>query len=266
MKSDLSIAYRGVSVNAFVINNAMPNTNQYFNNFSHRGEQNLIEDLIIESVKIYGIEIQYLPRTIVNEDKLFGDDDLSQFKNAYGLEMYIKNVDGFEGEGDFLSKFGVEVKDEITFTVSRRRFSEEVPEVKSTEELGKPVEGDLIFLPLTKKIYEIRHVEHEAIFYQMGSLQTYDLVCELFTFDDDEIDTGVSEIDKFNDELSKDINDDEILLEAGERLTLEDGGSIISESFSLSEAVPDSDNEYIEKEAKKNQVFDDANPFADGDW
>ena len=150
----------------------MPTTNLYFNNYAFSGEQNLIEDLITESIKIYGVECMYMPRTLVNEDLLFGEDRLSKFETAYPIEMYIKSVDGFEGEGDFLSKFNIQIRDEMVLTVSQRRFSEELQVSDTTDETARPVEGDLIYFPLNNKVFEVKFVEHESIFYQMGGLQT----------------------------------------------------------------------------------------------
>ena len=180
----------------------MPTTNFYFNNFSNTQEQRLIENLVIESIKIYGIDVFYMPRSLVAEDNLFGEDLLSKFEAAYMIEMYIKNTEGFDGDGDFLSKFGLEIRDEMTLTVSQRRFSEEVGVEGSTEEIGRPSEGDLIFVPLNNKIFEVKFVEHESIFYQMGSLQTYDLRCELFEYSHQEFDTGISAIDDLETEYS----------------------------------------------------------------
>jgi len=164
-------------------------TNFYFNNFQSSQEQNLIEDLVIESIKIYGHEVWYCPRRVDNEETVFNEDELASFNSAYQIEMYIKNVEGFEGEGDFLSKFGLQIRDRITFTVSRRSFTEEVTG------LVRPREGDMIFFPLNSKGFVIRFVEHEAIFYQMGALQTYDIVCELFEFNQETFNTGVDIID-----------------------------------------------------------------------
>src|SRR5210317_1639455 len=110
----------------------MPTTNLYFNNYAFTQEQNLIENLIIESIKIYGIEVFYLPRTLVKENQLFGEVVLSKFEQAYPVEMYIKSVDGFQGDGDFLSKFGLEIRDEMVLTVSRRRFGEELAVADTT--------------------------------------------------------------------------------------------------------------------------------------
>jgi len=120
---------------------------------------------------------------------VFQEDELASFNNAYAIEMYIKNVEGFEGEGDFLSKFGLQIRDRITFTVARRTFADEIPG------LARPREGDMIFFPLNSKGFVVRFVEHEAIFYQMGALQTYDIVCELFEFNQETFNTGIDIID-----------------------------------------------------------------------
>jgi len=166
--------------------------NAFFENFSNSGEQNLIEDLIIESIKVYGIEVYYMPRTINAEDKLLNEDDLSSFDTAYLIEMYIRNIDSFEGEGDFLSKFGLQIRDSMTMTVARRTFDAEINGY--TGEV-RPNEGDLIYFPLNGKIFELMHVEHESIFYQMGSLQTYDLRAELFEYSGERFNTGIPDID-----------------------------------------------------------------------
>jgi hypothetical protein len=182
----------------------MSTTNFFFNNFQSSMEQNLIEDLVVESIKIYGIELYYLPKRIVARDTIFREEELATYNVAYPIEMYIKNVDGFEGEGDFMSKFGLEIRDRITFTVSRRSFAGEI----LTKELNmvRPLEGDLIWFPLTRKMYKIMFVEHEAIFYQLGSLQTWDITCELFEFNNETFDTNVPDIDLIYAELDVDIN------------------------------------------------------------
>jgi hypothetical protein len=162
-------------------------------------EQNLIEDLIIESIKIYGIEVYYMPRTLGAKDELLNEDDLPIFNDAYLIEMYVRNVDGFEGEGDFLSKFGLQIRDSMTLTVAIRSFDAEVN--KYTEEV-RPNEGDLIYFPLNGKIFEVMHVEHEAIFYQMGQLQTYDLRCELFEYSGERFNTGLDDLDTKFDSIN----------------------------------------------------------------
>jgi len=174
-------------------------TSVYFNNFQSSMEQYLIEDLVIESIKIYGHDVYYINRKLQVQDlqyaavdNILNEDDLPIFNNALLVEMYIKNVDGFEGDGDFLSKFGLEIRDEITFTVAQRTYEQEVGRYTT-----KPVPtiGDLIYFPLNQKIFEIKFVEHEAIFYQMGKLQTYDIRCDLFEYSQETFSTGVTEID-----------------------------------------------------------------------
>lgn len=155
-------------------------------------EQSLIEDLVIESIRIYGIDVWYLPRTLVAKDDLLNEDDLSSFNEAYLVEMYIKSVDGFEGEGDFLSKFGLQIRDSVTMTMAQRVYE---TEIGLNTAINRPREGDLIYLPLNRKFFEIQHVEHEAIFYQMGSLQTYDLRAELFEYSGERFATGQDELD-----------------------------------------------------------------------
>tara|TARA_B100000949_G_scaffold78280_2_gene69729 strand:- start:1795 stop:2655 length:861 start_codon:yes stop_codon:yes gene_type:complete len=176
-------------------------TNVYFNHFDSAPEQDLHQDLIIESIKNYGIDVYYLPKQYINEDVLYGEDTISEFNQAHLIEMYIKTVDGFEGEGDFISRFGLEIRDQVVFSVARRRFDN----LDITEQ-DRPLEGDVIFLPLNKKLYEIRFVEHESMFYQFGKLPIFDLTCELFQYDDQKIDTGVADIDEIEDTLAYAIN------------------------------------------------------------
>ena len=163
-------------------------TNTYFRNFDARNEQELLHSLVTESIQIYGHDVNYIQRTLVNEDKILGEDSISEYKDAYSIEMYIKSVDGFEGEGDLVSKFGLEIRDQIVFSVARRAFE--------GLDIGvRPKEGDLIYFPLTEKLFQIMFVEHETPFYQTGALPTFDLTCELFTYSDEKIDTGVEEVD-----------------------------------------------------------------------
>ena len=163
-------------------------TNSYFRNFDARNEQELLHSLVTESIQIYGHDVNYIPRTLVNEDTILGEDSISEYKDAYVIEMFIKSVDGFEGEGDLVSKFGLEIRDQIVFSVARRAW-------EGLDIGTRPKEGDLIYFPLTEKLFQIMFVEHETPFYQTGALPTFDLTCELFTYSDEAIDTGVDEID-----------------------------------------------------------------------
>lgn len=140
-------------------------TSVYFNNFEASMEQYLIEDLVIKSIKIHGHDIYYITRTAGALDDVLNEDDLSEYKRADFIDMYIKNFDGFEGEGDFLSKFGLEIRDEMTLTIARRTFELDVAQYTQND---RPLEGDLIYFPLNKKMFEIKFVEHEPVFYQMA--------------------------------------------------------------------------------------------------
>ena len=168
--------------------------------FSHGtpSEQNLYEDIIIESLRIYGHEAYYIPRTIVNEDSVFNEEALSKFGEAYMIEMYVDSVDGYEGDGNLLSKFGLEVRNQISFVLSRKRWNNLIGKFgNEPNELIRPNEGDLIYLPLVKGLFEIRYVDGDTPFYQLQNMPTYKLTCELFEYGNEAIDTGVEEIDSF---------------------------------------------------------------------
>ena len=163
-------------------------TSSYFRTFDAKNDQELLHSLVTESIQVTGYDVNYIPRTLVNEDTILGEDSISEYKDAYSVEMYIRSVDGFEGEGDLVSKFGLEVRDQIIFSMSRRAWE--------GLDIGvRPKEGDLIYFGLTSKLFQILFVEHETPFYQAGALPTFDLTCELFTYSDEAMDTGVNEID-----------------------------------------------------------------------
>ena len=168
--------------------------NLYFSD-QVRSEQNLYEGIIIESLKIYGQDVYYLPRSLVNEDRIFGDDVPSQFNSSYKIEMYIENIEGFDGEGDLFSRFGVEIRDEATFVVARKRWATTVGKFQNEITSIRPNEGDLIYLPLTKKLFQINHVEHEQPFYQLGNLPLFKMRCQLFEYNDENLNTGINTID-----------------------------------------------------------------------
>jgi hypothetical protein len=169
-------------------------TNFYFNQ-KVRSEQNLYEDIVIEALKAYGQDVFYLPRDLVNEDKILGDDPVSSFNSSYQIEMYIENTEGFEGEGDLFTRFGVEIRDEATFIVSRRRWTNTVQRYDNEITAVRPLEGDLIYLPLSKKFFQISHVEHEQPFYQLSNLPVFKLRCQLFEYSGEQMDTGRDVLD-----------------------------------------------------------------------
>jgi len=240
-------------------------TSFFFNNFNSSQEQLLIENLVVESIKIYGHDVFYLPRKLHAVDNIYGEDASSIYNAYYMVEMYIKNIEGFEGEGDFLSKFNLEIRDRITFTISRRTFSSEIG---TTEGMIRPLEGDLIYFPLNQKIFQVKFVEHEAIFYQLGALQTYDLVCELFEYSGETIDTGVPEIDAVQANFSPAMSSFAILTEDKNYyyITDEDGYKLVNESFDQNITDPISDNDEFETEADTFIDFSENDPFSEGNY
>jgi len=175
-------------------------TNVYFNPFPKNitSEQLLVEDLLIEAMQIYGMEVFYLPRSSRDQvDFLYGEDTLKQYTSAYTIEMYLEDVTGMEGEGDFISKFGLEIKDEVTLLISRRRFAATVPQTR-------PKEGDLVYVPLVQNFFEITFVEHEnnqAMYYTLGrgrgaNVYVYALKMKQFVFSNEIIQTGIAEVDE----------------------------------------------------------------------
>lgn len=235
-------------------------TSVYFNNFGASQEQLLVENLIIESIKIYGIDVYYCPRTPVNIDNITNEASYYRFDSGISVEMYIKNVDGMEGDGEFLSKFGIQVNDQITFTMAQRIWTEEVGDYLSA---SRPREGDIIYFPLTDAVYQIKYVNKKAIFYQMGALQTYDIVCELFVYSNEVFNTGIPNIDLIYKPLSIDDGNYTLLLETGFNLITEDGRDIVLETYQLSLQDPQSMNDDFEADDDFID-FTEIDPFSEG--
>lgn len=240
-------------------------TSVFFNNFLASQEQNLIENLIIESIQIYGHDLYYLPRIRESFDPIYGESAVSSFKSSYFLDMYIKNVDGFDGEGDFISKFGLEIRDRVTFTVARRTFFNEVG---APAELNRPREGDLIFFPLNKKVFEIKFVEHEAIFYQLGALQTFDIICELFEYSNELFATGIPDIDEtFTGRTGVDYTESmaafAITTEDVFALLDEDGYRLVNETYEYQDP---GENQEIQLESDAFIDFSERDPFSEGTY
>lgn len=169
-------------------------TNVFFSNYNFFNEQQLIDDLVIESIQIFGVDTYYVTRTSAAFDHIMNEDRLTIFDAAYQMDMYVKSVDGFQGEGDFLSKFGLQIRDQVTFTVAYRTFERFA--TRNDPALIRPKEGDLVYMPMNNKFFKVMFVEHESVFYQAGALQVYDLKCELFEYSNERFETGVDEVDK----------------------------------------------------------------------
>lgn len=163
-------------------------TNSYINTTTYTQEQDLIGNLVVESIQMHGQDFIYIPRNLVNVDTVFNEDTLSSFTTSHTIEMQIDSVDGFEGEGEMLSQFGLSVNDQIITTLSKSRFLSETGS-------ERPKVGDLIYLPLVDKAFQIKFVEDEIPFYQLGKMHVFQLTSELFVYSHETINTGVSEID-----------------------------------------------------------------------
>lgn len=169
-------------------------TNRYISQ-KHREEQNLYEDLIIEAIQFYGQDVYYLPREIVEKEEIFLDAIESQFSDAYKIEVFIENSEAFDGEGDIFTKFGIELRDQATFVIARRRWKQLVGD-RLAEAQFRPREGDVIYLPLSESLFQVMKVETETPFYQLSQLPLFRVQCELFDFSDEDFDTGIASIDQ----------------------------------------------------------------------
>jgi hypothetical protein len=241
-------------------------TNFYFTNYTSSADQRLYEDLTIEAIKMYGHDVYYIPRTLNNYDPVYGADDSSSFENAYPIEMYIKSVDGFGGDGNFISKFaGLEIREQIVFTVARRRFEEDV--IQYTNQL-RPNEGDLIYFTMNKRLFQIKYVNKYEIFYQVGNLTTWELTCELFDYSGEDISTGVDEIDDLTTNMDMNVLSWGILTEDGLYLTDEFDNFLIQESSPIGSAnnttFPVDDSNTIQIESDEFIDFTQVDPFSEG--
>ena len=169
-------------------------TNTYFTQGT-TGEQDLTQSLVNEQIAMFGRDVYYIPRTLVKQDTVFGEDTMSKFEGAYLIEAFIEDNSGFRGDGDMFTKFGVQIADQATFVISRTRFTEAVDDNATLIVEGRPNEGDLVYFPMANKIFEIQFVEYEVPFFTLGKIYTWGLRCELFQYSDEDIDTGITEVD-----------------------------------------------------------------------
>ena len=241
-------------------------TNFYFQSGNTSGttsEQRLVEDLVIESLKIYGHDVYYLPRQTGNLDGILGEDALQYFDQAYPLEMYLENVQGFEGEGELFTKFGFEFRSSATFVVAKRRWEEGVAQNAVLELPGRPAEGDLLYFSKTKTFFVIKYVDFLNPFYQLGKIYTYKLQCDVFEFSSERIDTGIEEIDSLTDKSSQDVYRFQLLQQSGDFLLNSSDDSIILEIYATADTDPQSDNDEFEVEAEGILDFTAFNPFGE---
>lgn len=227
-------------------------------------ESRLMEDIIIECLKIYGFDAYYLPRTTVFKDDVLNEDALNSYDQAYRLEMYLSNVTGFEGEGDLLTKYGVEIRDTATFIVARRRWEEAVQRVGRVQLETRPAEGDIVYFPLTKSYFEIRRVETKDPFFQVGKFNVFKLECELMQFSSERFDTPIEEINELANTQAHDVQSFELLLEDGGKMLLEyfAESKIIREEYNISDIDVFAQNDVFRNNSDVLD-FSERNPFGE---
>lgn len=263
--------------------------NSFFNQYTPvKREQSLVEDLIIEAIKIYGVDAYYLPRTHVNLDRLYTEDASMLFDDALEMELYVKSFDGFQGAEDFLSKFGLQIDEQITFVVSQKRFDQSLKQCHLTEyghnlvyedgndilkestydysDILRPREGDLIWFPLAKYMFQIKFTENIENFFQLGKLYTFEMRCERFDYSNERLDTDVAEIDQLEEIFSQSTEfvDKVILEEDGVFLLSENEGYVVHEGIYVQEADNSAQNEFIQQRIIDDDILDfsENNPFA----
>jgi len=249
----------------------VPTTNLYFSKGT-TNEQLLYEDLVIEALQIYGHEVYYIPRILVNEDDLLGEDTLSKFESAYPMEMWMETPEGYQGEKEIITRFGLEIRDETIFVVSRRRWEDILiaasgtgssTALTDTEYLdgilgtGRPNEGDLVWHPEVKKLFEISFVDHDDPFYQIDNLPVYKLYCRTYEYSSEAIDTGISEIDNVEEAHTLDPRNWHLVGESpftyNEAIRLEAGTDITSTGLIIDET--DGDNIICEDEVGVDSIL-----------
>lgn len=245
-------------------------TSPFFQNYDYFNEQSLLEQLVIEGIQKYGMDMFYLPRRRDTFDGVYYEDDTNYFDTAYEMEMYVRSNEGFMGQGSLMTKFGIEMRDEAVFTIARRRFEQEITEQE--QDIERPREGDLIFFPMNNRIFKINYVDNKPFFYQLGELQMYDVTVELWEYSQERLETGIDAIDRLQRTQSFNVYDHAILDANGGYITDAEGKFILTAASydEYQEQYEDNvDNKRIEDESNRNAVdandslivWDETNPF-----
>ena len=242
-------------------------TNVYFDTGT-TSEQRLYENLIIGQLRAFGHDVYYLPRKLVKEDTLFGEDTLSSFNDAYIVEMYLDNIEGFEGQKEMMTRFGLDMQDEATWVVSRRRFEQLISTDQNLIVSSRPNEGDLIYFPRAKKLFEISFVDHDDPFYQIYNLPVFKMRCRTFEYSSEGLNTGISDIDAIETSESTDALGYQIVLETAtesgtNHLITEDGAFIVQEDYNIDTIDTSSDSQFFETQGDSILDFTERNPFGE---
>lgn len=254
---------------------------QHGDGIGNASEKHLYEDLIIEGLKIYGNLIYYMPREIVNRDLVLGEDVNSKFKNAFPIEMYFETTEGFAGQQELINKFGLEIREDTTLMVSKRRFMNKVDIRTELNVKGRPNEGDILFFPLMNSFFEIQFVEDQEPFFQLGNLPVYKLRATRWEYSSEQIDTGVETIDAAEDKHTLDQLAHQVSLENEDGAMLLENDSVsgdsnyfLLETYAIQTQSPYADNLDLDSEAGFDTAstaddildFTERNPFGDADF
>lgn len=234
--------------------------NTHFHNYGFNSEQNLLEDLVIEYIQQFGSEIYYLPARRTNFDTMYHDDDLKSYDTAYPIEMYIVNVDGFGGDQIFASKFDIEVRDQMQFSIARRRFE---IEIGNKENIPAPREDDLIYFPMNGKLFKILFSDNKPFFYQMGTLQMFNITVESFEYSSERFSTGIETIDAFQNRNTMDVLEYAMRDREGNYLIDRAGNYVLDRSWA--EHIEDfDDSDFFDEEVADGDIiqFTEENPYS----
>ena len=241
--------------------------NPFFLNGSQT-EQNLVQSLVNEQLRMYGIEVYYLPRRYVTTNTVIKEVIQSDFTNAYPIEAYVDNYDGYTGQGSILSKFGIENRDDLQLIISKERYENYItPLIKDIPDIElstRPKEGDLIYFPQRDACFQIMFVDKRQLFYPLGTLYLYKMVVELFEYSGERFSTGIESLDALEQLYSPDLTLWAIHNEDGDYWIDESNNIIVSERYGNTQPEPWTDNEVIQDEANDHVVQSDDDPWTWG--
>ena len=219
--------------------------NPFFNNFTYTPTQEFYQDLIVQAIQIYGHEVIYIPRNITNFDQLYSTDDQSTYSTTIPVEVYIENIDGFQGQRDIFTKFGLEIRDSVTLVIAKRTYENTIMPITSQP---RPMEGDLIYFTTNKKCFQIKYVNNKEIFYAFGELPTYQMELNLFEYSDETFNTGIPDVDSLQIALSLNALDHSITMPDGTVIEDSSNNVITPASFDEQNIEPVDDNQELESE------------------
>lgn len=249
-----------------------PNASKYFRNYDYTKRQDMIDNFIISAIKQNGMSFKYIPKDNFVRDEVFGDDTFAKYEEALTLAGYIKNTDSFDGQGDMFSRFGFQISDSITVTISKKQWFDfqtvEYQPTDSSELRSQPLAGDLVWFPVMDKIFEINHVERNANFFTFGKLYTFELQCELYKYNQDEFKTGFDAIDEIDTMYNTDTLQDIFTTQNGIDLVTESGEPILSEEYKIENKDDQANNTLFEDKSEDVIDFNERGPFTlgSGKW